>query len=205
MLATCATRRIPSVRGRRVSRRTRGSTLSICKAAGSKPAPSAGSASYRQRAKPSRKGSAASAPCTETSRRRSQSPSRADASCKTSGTWKPSRPVPTTSRRRWRERTSKSRWAPPKFSSKDTTGDLGQEDVLSSDPAIASVWEPASKGGRAPAPNRTSAATSTRAGPSHGATAGAVARVPRRLERPTVSAAAGSRFRLATFPYRNLE
>ena len=34
-----------------------------------------------------------------------------------------------------------------KFFGKDVTGDLGKEDVLSSDPAIAAVWKPGTKGG----------------------------------------------------------
>jgi hypothetical protein len=34
-----------------------------------------------------------------------------------------------------------------KFFGKDTTGDLGKEDVLSADPAIASSWKPGTKGG----------------------------------------------------------
>jgi Domain of unknown function (DUF4157) len=34
-----------------------------------------------------------------------------------------------------------------KFFGKDTTGDLGKEDVVSSDPAIAAVWKPGTKGG----------------------------------------------------------
>jgi hypothetical protein len=38
-----------------------------------------------------------------------------------------------------------------KFFSKDVTGDLGRENVLSSDPAIASVWKPGTKGGVAQA------------------------------------------------------